>query len=83
LADDFEKVRREFLGMTQEEVLDMLGRPDMQLLLERTQKAYIYYIEPGTQCQGQKDISKARTVSFRFNAVNRATEVLYGEGKPE
>jgi hypothetical protein len=83
IAGDFEKIRRELLGMSQEEVIDLLGRPDYQLLLERTQKAFVYYIEPGAQCQSQdKTASKARIVSFRFNAMNRATEVLYGEGKP-
>ena len=81
LAGDFEKIRRELLGLTQEEVLRLLGRPDFQLLLERTQKAYVYFVEPGVQCEGDRENSKARTVSFRFNAVNRATEVVYGEGK--
>ena len=83
LADNFEQIRRDLLGMSQEEVLELLGRPDFQLLMERTQKAYVYFIEPGVQCQGQnqKETSKARTVSFRFSAVNRATEIVYGEGK--
>lgn len=82
IAGDFEQIRRELLGMTQEEVLSLLGRPDFQLLMERTQKAYVYFVEPGVQCQGEKETSKARTVSFRFNAVNRATEIVYSEGKP-
>ncbi len=82
LAAEFEQIRRELLGMTQEEVLSLLGRPDLQLLMERTQKAYVYFVEPGVQCQGQVQTSKARTVSFRFSAVNRATEVVYSEGKP-
>jgi hypothetical protein len=82
LAADFEQIRRELLGLTQEEVLSLLGRPDFQLLLERTQKAYVYFVEPGPHCQGERETSRARTVSFRFNAVNRATEIVYGEGKP-
>ena len=82
LSGEFEQIRRELLGMTQEEILDLLGRPDFQLLQERTQKAYVYFIEPGTQCQGDKETSKSRTVYIRFSAMNRATEILYSEGKP-
>ncbi len=82
LADDFEQIRRELLGQSQESIIELLGRPDFQLLYERSQKVYVYFIEPGTQCTGDKEAAKSRTIYFRFNALNRATEVMYSQGKP-
>jgi hypothetical protein len=82
MAADFEQIRRDLLGMSQEEVIDLLGRPDFQLLRERSQKAFVYFIEPGVQCQGDSETSTARTVAFRFSALNKATEIVYSQGKP-
>jgi outer membrane protein assembly factor BamE (lipoprotein component of BamABCDE complex) len=82
LMNDFEGIRRELLGLAQDDVIDVLGRPDFQLLYKRNQKYYIYFIEPGIQCQGEKENSKARTVSIRFNAVGLASEIIFSQGKP-
>jgi outer membrane protein assembly factor BamE (lipoprotein component of BamABCDE complex) len=80
--NDFEGIRRKLLGLAQDDVIDVLGRPDFQLLYKRNQKYYIYFIEPGIQCQGEKENSKARTVSIRFNAVGLASEIIFSQGKP-
>ncbi len=82
LVKDFEGIRRELLGLNQDDVIDILGRPDFQLLYQRNQKFYVYFTEPGTQCQGEKENSKARTVSIRFNAVGLASEIIFAQGKP-
>jgi hypothetical protein len=82
LAADFENIRRELLGYTQEDIIDLLGKPDLQLLSERTQKFYVYFMEKGSQCEGNSENSKARTVSVRFNAMGLASEIVYAQGKP-
>ena len=82
LATDFENIRRELLGYSQQDILEVLGKPDLQLLSERTQKFYVYFIEKGAQCEGDSENSKARTVSIRFNALGLASEIVYAQGKP-
>lgn len=82
LAADFENIRRQLLGSSQDEIIEVLGRPDQQLLYERTQKFYLYFIEKGPQCNGDSENSKAKTVSVRFNALGLASEIVYAQGKP-
>ncbi|QHT71547.1 hypothetical protein GXP67_35235 [Rhodocytophaga rosea] len=82
LAVDFENIRRELLGYSQQDIIDVLGKPDIQLLSERTQKFYVYFIETGSQCKGDTGNSKAKTVSVRFNAMGLASEIIYAQGKP-
>lgn len=83
LSGSFERIRPDLKGLSQAEVLQLLGRPDFQQLYKRNQKFYIYFLEPGIQCEGNLEQSRARTVIFRFNAVELLTEVYYNTGKPE
>lgn len=73
----------QFKGLTQEEVLEVLGKPDFQRLYQRNQKFYVYFTEPGPQCEGNADASRARTVVLRFSAIELVTEVYYDSGKPK
>jgi len=82
MAADFENIRRELLGFSQDDIIDVLGKPDLQLLQGRSQKFYVYFIETGSQCEGKTGLSQARTVSVRFNALGLATEIIYADGKP-
>jgi hypothetical protein len=83
LRESFDNVRRELKGLTQDEVLDVLGKPDFQRLYERNQKFYVYFLEPGVQCEGKADASQARTAVVRFSAIELVTEVYYDTGKPQ
>lgn len=82
LAQDFDSIRRDLNGLSQNQLLDILGRPDFQVLYKRNQKFYIYYLEPGNQCQGKPESSQARTVAIRLSALEKVTEVTYQNGKP-
>jgi len=82
LSAEFDSIRRNLRGMSQDEILKVLGRPDFQNLQTRNQKLYIYFVENGEQCQNVQANSKARTVVIRFNAVGYATEITYQQGKP-
>jgi hypothetical protein len=82
LRGQFDKIRLELKGSTQDQVINVLGKPDFQRLYQRNQKFYIYFMEPGTQCEGKSETSQARTVVLRFSAIGLVTEVLYNTGRP-
>ncbi len=62
------------------DVVDVLGKPDLQRLDERNMKSYLYFLEPARTCTGGKE--NARVAILRFNAVDRVFEVVYEEGTP-
>ncbi len=80
LAADFEKVRMQLKGLDEMEIIDELGKPDLQRLDERQTKAYLYYIQPAPTCSGGS--ANARVVVIRFSAINRAFEIAYDQGTP-
>ena len=67
---------KQFKGLTQEEIYATLGKPDRQKLASRSQKYFVYYVDPAPTCQG--DSTKLPLTLFvRFSAMNRASEVKY------
>ena len=65
-----------FKGLSQEEIYATLGKPDRQDLATRSQKYYIYFIEPSPTCSDTIS-SQPLTLLIRFSAINRATEISY------
>lgn len=59
---------------------EILGKPDIQQLADRNQEYYIYFLEPGTQCEYKP--SQAKSIAFRFSAMGLATEITFQEGVP-
>ena len=59
-----------------DDVTALLGPPDEEELRAGTEKAYYYYLEPGTQCQGRHARSGAACISLRFGPLGTVTEVL-------
>jgi hypothetical protein len=82
LSAKFDSIRRNLLGMSQDQIRDVLGSPDFQMLQTRNQKSYIYFIEEGEQCRNSQADSKAKTVAIRFSATGYVTEITYQQGKP-
>ncbi len=82
LAVEFEKIRRELRGLSQTEIMELLGKPDIQGLSTRHQKFFVYYLVTGPQCQNPPAESTARTVAVRFGALGYVTEVSYQQGRP-
>lgn len=66
-----------FKGLSQEEIYATLGKPDRQNLATRSQKYYVYFIEPSPTCSPGATSSKPLTLLIRFSAINRATEISY------
>ena len=77
---DFEKIRLALKGLSQMEVVAVLGSPDLQRLDERQTKSFLYFLEPGNTCAVAKP--DARVVVVRFSAVDNAFEITYEQGTP-
>jgi len=58
--------------LSEMDLLELLGRPDENQLLTRNQKFYIYYLEPGPNCDTPK--SDARKLILRINAMSLTKE---------
>ncbi|NJN26270.1 MAG: hypothetical protein HC819_09980 [Cyclobacteriaceae bacterium] len=59
-------------GLKTDEIESYLGHPDAQELYDRSQRYYIYLIEPGSKCPNAKENPQALFV--RFSAVGIANE---------
>lgn len=69
---------RELLYDTRTADIDaLLGHPDEEELNEQTEKTYLYYIEPGTQCSPTHPRSGANKLRLRFSPTGIVSEVLY------
>ena len=66
-----------FKSLSQEAIYATLGKPDRQELASRSQKYFVYYIDPAPECQGNDTSSLPLTLYIRFSAMNRASEVKY------
>ncbi|MEM7107079.1 MAG: hypothetical protein AAF519_02550 [Bacteroidota bacterium] len=61
--------------LNQNEVKELLGKPDKNELYTRSQKFFIYQIGPGEEC-GSSLTTPSPYLSIRFNAMGLAKEVL-------
>lgn len=59
------------LGLSEDDVISLLGRPDQNELYKRNEKFFKYFLEPGPSCG--KDSSDV-ILSIRFNSVGLAKE---------
>ncbi len=73
----FEGAKEQLMGMREREILQVLGRPDRQDLHKRNQKFYIYYVQPGNQCEGNNTQAPGRIVRMRFSALDVVNEISY------
>jgi hypothetical protein len=70
----FSSQKEKLKGLSEDEILKLLGRPDQNELYKRNQKFYHYFVEPSAKCDSTKQ--NARKLSIRFNAVDLAKEVV-------
>jgi len=62
----------ELKGLSEKDIIELLGRPDHNELYKRNQKFYYYDIEPGTSCNDQL---AGQQLVIRFTAMGYAKEV--------
>jgi hypothetical protein len=69
-------IEDEIRGLSQRQVMNVLGRPDKHELASRGQKSFVYYIEPSPACE-QNSTSVPLTMLVRFSALDAVTEVSF------
>ena len=79
MLDDLENAKDQLKGLNQDEIVNVLGRPDENELYKRSQKFFIYYITPKI-CNDQ-EFEQYTYLSIRFNATGLAKEVIVYEKK--
>ena len=62
----------ELKGLSEGDIIKLLGRPDRNELYKRNQKFYYYDLEPGKVCDST--LTNQQLI-LRFNAMGRAKEV--------
>ena len=64
-------------GLGQNQIIELLGKPDFQELASRNQRFYVYYYRRGAHCEGGKPNLKQDTVlRVRFSALDGVNEVI-------
>jgi len=61
-------------GLDEPQILRLLGKPDKQELYIRSQKFFVYYMEPGPTCENS--IEPPLLLTIRFNALGYTNEVF-------
>jgi len=72
LKDDLLALKHNMRGLKSNEIEAFLGKADAQELYERSQRYFIYFLEPGPKCDMATKNPMALFV--RFNAVGIANE---------
>lgn len=73
--DQFVQQQEKLKGLTEAEIIALLGRPDHNELYKRNQKFYHYFIASQEKCPETK--SATLKMTLRFNAMGRAKEVAF------
>ncbi|MBI1770366.1 MAG: hypothetical protein HYR67_18505 [Bacteroidetes bacterium] len=72
--DIFSSQKNKLKGLSEADILQLLGRPDQNELYKRNQKFFYYFVESSSKCDSSK--TDARRLSIRFNAMEMAKEVV-------
>ena len=73
LSDAVLASKDQLLGLSEMDIVSVLGNPDQHELSTRNQKFYRYYLEPNEKC-GSASLHPKKLV-VRFNAVGLAKEI--------
>ena len=71
------KNTQNLIGLRHNEVIAVLGKPEGNSLEKSGERVYYYFIQPGSQCQNNKQPSTADKVFIRFDALDRAYKVKF------
>lgn len=74
LKNELLAIKHKMRGFKTDEIESFLGKPDAQELYNRSQRYYIYFIEPGPKCD--EPIENPQALFVRFSAVGIANEFV-------
>ncbi len=76
----FEEQADKLIGLQENKLKAMLGKPDKQELYVRSQKFFVYYLEPGPLCENSTEFPL--TLHIRFNSLGNTNEVFLENARP-
>lgn len=71
---EFQNQKDKLLGLSEAQIIELLGRPDNNELYKRNQKFYYYFLEPAPHCNSRA-LNEASRLVVRFSAMGIAKEV--------
>lgn len=77
LATVLESNKQKLLGKDQAEITAFLGKPDQHEIYRRSQRFYIYMIDPGSSCTDYLENKTPASFTIRFNAMGKAHEIVH------
>ena len=72
LKNQLLSLKHNMRGLKTGEIESLLGKPDAQELYSRSQRYYIYFLDPGPKCDAA--IKNPQALFVRFSAVGIANE---------
>lgn len=82
LIEELKKLKPNILGLKENQVIENLGRYDVQVLSRRNEKVLVYYLEKGNHCQTIQNQTQAQAMVLRMNAASLVKEVNFQIGQP-
>ena len=74
LIDTLVSQKDKLKGLSEDDIIALLGRPDQNELYKRNQKFFYYFVEASSKCE--PSIETAKKLSVRFTAMGIAKEVI-------
>jgi outer membrane protein assembly factor BamE (lipoprotein component of BamABCDE complex) len=69
----FDAQKEKLLGLSEAQIVELLGTPDETSLYKRNQKFYYYYLQPAAECAAH--LTDPKKLFIRFTAMGIAKEV--------
>lgn len=79
-TDLLKEYKDRFLGISENEIFAAIGRYDYQVLDRKNEKVFVYYLEPGPQCEQMQSPTQAESLVLYLNAVKLVKEVVIRKG---
>lgn len=77
LLPELDRIRGELAGVSDAAIQKYLGKPEATTLTDKSEHIYMYYIEPGSQCQDKTRLSGANKLLVTVNGLSLVTEVRF------
>ena len=83
LIPGFETIKDKLRGVSEKDLQKVLGKPEITSLTEQSERNYIYFLEPGAQCQDKTTVSGANKLIVRISSLGWVTELTYENPVPK
>lgn len=80
VIDEILNQKEKLKGLTQNDIIKLMGTADQHELYERSQKFFIYHLEPGNGCENF-DGKYFKAFYIRFNSLDQAIDFIIQEIK--